>query len=291
MSLLGAVIGGIGTVILGTIAVLSLAAAYDFFRRTYTGFVSPTPAGQVDDGLVKVSGTVETDRPLDPAVADSESVMSLITLSRQEGLSGKAVGSWDEEKELLRAVPFDVVDDSGSVSVEHADDPHQSGYKGLTRNATVELDGNEAVPEAIDSAFTEPTADVDAFIEALDEEDDEEAAELADELRASRDEGDSASDVLEETSALRAGVPQKFEEQYLAPGDEVHVIGTASDGRITNESSTFQVLHESRSKFGLLKGAAGGVALLFVGIATGYGTVNWFMQTGRELLEVVAFIA
>ena len=290
MSLLSAAIGLVVTAILGTVSLLSLAAAYDFLARTRTGLVSPTPAADVDDGLVKVRGTVAADATLDPAVADTGTVMSQITLSRQEGLSGKVTGSWEEAKELLRAVPFEVEDESGAVPVEHEDDPHQSGYRGLGRTATLELDGGDDVPDAVDAAFTEPDPDVDAVIEALEAEGDEEAAELADELRQARTDGGSAADVLDDPSPLRAGVPQKFEERFAAPGDEVYVVGKATDGRITNESGTFQVLHEPRSKFELLKGLAGGLALAGVGLAAGYGTVTWLLQTGRELLAVVAFI-
>lgn len=291
MSLLSAVIALVVTAILGTVSLLSLAAAYDFLARTRTGLVSPIPAAAVDDGLVKVRGTVRADATLDPAVADTGTVMSQITLSRQEGLSGKVTGSWEEARELLRAVPFKVEDETGAVPVEHFDDPHQSGYRGLDRTATLELDGGAEVPDRVDAAFTEPEPDVDAVIETLEAEGDDEASELADELRQARTDGGTAADVLDDASPLRAGVPQKFEERFAAPGDEVYVVGKAEDGRITNESGTFQVLHEPRSKFELLKGLAGGLALACVGLAAGYGTVNWLLQTGRELLAVVAFIA
>lgn len=290
MSLLNAAIGLVIIAVLGTVSMLSLAAAYDFLARTRTGLVSPTPAADVDDGLVKVRGTVAADATLDPAVADTRAVMSQITLYRQEGLSGKVAGSWEEAKELLRAVPFEVEDESGSVPVEHVDDPHRSGFEGLGRTATLDLDGGDPVPDSVDAAFTETEPDVDAIIEALEAEGDDEASELADELRQARTDGGSAADVLDEASPLRAGVPQKFEERFAAPGDEVYVVGRASDGRITNGSGTFQVLHEPRSKFELLKGLAGGLALAGVGLAAGYGTVNWLLQTGRELLAVVAFI-
>lgn len=299
---LNAAIALVFTAVLGTVAVLSLAAAYDFLARTRMGLVSPTPAADGDDGLVKVRGTVAADATLEPAVADTGTVMSHITLSRQEGLSGKVAGSWEEAKELLRAVPFEVVDESGSVPVEHEDDPHQSGFRGLSRTTTLELDGGAEVPDAIYAAFTEPEPDVDAVIEALEAEGDDEASELADELRQAQTDGGtaaeggtaagvgSATDVLDEASPLRAGVPQKFEERFAAPDDEVYVVGKARDGRITNGSGTFQVLHDPRSKFQLLKGLAGGLALAGVGLAAGYGTVNWLLQTGRELFTVVAFI-
>lgn len=298
MSLLNAAIALVVTAVLGTVSVLSLAAAYDFLARTRTGLVSPTSAADVDDGLVKVRGTVAADATLDPAVADAETVMSRITLSRQEGLSGKVTGSWEDAKELLRAVPFEVEDETGRVPVEHVDDPHQSGFRGLGRTATLELDGGAEIPSAVDAAFTGPDPDVDAVIEALEAEDDDEAADLADELRQARTDGGtpapsdvgSAADVLDDASPLRAGIPQRFEEHFAAPGDEVYVVGKATDGRITNESGTFQVLHEPRSRFELLKGLAGGLALAGVGLAAGYGTVNWLLHTGRELLAVVAFI-
>lgn len=290
MSLLTLAFAGVVTVILGAVSLLSLAAAYDFLGRTRTGFLEPTPAAEIDDGLVKVRGTVTAESALDPAVADAETVVSRIVLFRQEGLSGTVTGSWDEAKELLRAVPFEVEDDSGSVPVEHEDDPHRSGYKGLSRTATVELDGGAAIPDGIDAAFADPAPDVEAVIEALEEEADEESAELAEELRQAQTDG-GAADVLEDTSPLRAGVPQKFEEEFAAPGDEVYVIGKAEDGRITNRSGTFQVLHEPRSTFELLKGLAGGLTLAVVGIAAAYGTVVWLLETGGELLSVVAFIA
>lgn len=289
MSLLTLAFSAVVTVVLGAVSLLALAAAYDFLGRTRTGLLDPTPAGEVSDGLVKVRGTVTAESTLDAAVADSETVMSRIVLSRQEGLSGKVTGSWEEAKELLRAVPFEVTDDSGSVTVAHDDEPHRSGYKGLSRTATVELDGGAEVPDAIDAAFTDPGPDVEAVVEALEEEADEESVELAEELRRARTDG-GAADVLEETSPLRAGVPQKFEETFAAPGDEVYVVGRAEDGRITNRSGTFQVLHEPRSTFELLKGLAGGLALAGVGLGAGYGTVNWLLATGRELLGVVAFI-
>lgn len=290
MSLLTLAFAAIVTVVLGAVSLLSLVAAYDFLARTRSGLLAPTPADEVDDGLVKVRGTVTADATLDPAVADTETVMSRIVLSRQEGLSGKVTGSWEESRELLRAVPFEVADDSGRVPVEHADEPHRSRYKHLSRTATVELDGNEAVPDAIDAAFTDTGPDLDAVVEALEAEDDEESAELADELREAQPDG-GAADVLEESSPLRTGVPQRFEETYAAPGDEVYVVGTATDGRITNRSGTFQVLHEPRSRFELLKGLAGGLGLVVVGLGAGYGTVNWLLATGRELLGVAAFIA
>lgn len=289
MSLLTLAFSAVVTVVLGAVSLLAFAAAYDFLARTRTGLLDPTPAGEVSDGLVKVRGTVTAESTLDPAVADTETVMSRIVLSRQEGLSGKVTGSWEEAKELLQAVPFEVADDSGRVAVEHADDPHRSGYGGLSRTATVELDGGAEVPDAIDAAFTDSGPDVDAVIQALEAEDDEESDALAEELRRVQTDG-GAADVLEETSPLRAGVPQKFEETFAAPGDEVYVVGKATDGRITNRSGTFQVLHEPRSKFELLKGLAGGLGLALVGLGAGYGTVNWLLATGRELLGVVAFI-
>lgn len=274
MSLLTLAFAGVVTAILGVVSLLSLAAAYDFLGRTRTGFLDPTPAGDVDDGLVKVRGTVTAESTLDPAVADAETVMSRVVLSRQEGLSGAVTGSWEEAKELLRAVPFEVTDDSGSVPVAHEDDPHRSGFRGLSRTTTVELEGGEEIPDGIDRAFADPGPDVETVIEALEAEADEESAELAEELRQAQTDGGSA-DVLQESSPLRAGVPQRFEEEFAAPGDEVYVIGKAADGRITNRSGTFQVLHEPRSKFDLLKGLAGGLTLAVVGIAAGYGTVNW----------------
>lgn len=291
MSLFNAAIAGICTVILGVVSLLSLAASYDFLNRTRTGFVDPTPAGEVDDGLVKIRGTVAADASLDPAVADTGTVMSKITLSRQAGLSGRALGSWTEAKELLCAVPFEVEDETGAVPVEHEIDTHRSGYEGLTRTAAVELDGSAEIPESVDAAFAGPEAGVDAVVESLEDGDDEEPAERAEELRRTRTDGGTAADVLGGASPLRAGVPQKFEEEFAAPGDEVYVVGTASEGRISNESGAFQVLHEPRSKFELTKGLAGGLALAGVGIATGYGAVNWLLATGRELLAVVAFIA
>lgn len=345
MSLLGVGVSVVVTAILGAIALLSLAAATDFAARTYTGFLPTTPAADVDDGIVKVHGTVAADRTLDPAVADEETVLSMITRYTQEGLSGKAMNAWDEDAELLRAVPFEVVDDSGAVPVEHVEDPHPSGYAGLGREATGELEGGDPVPDAIDAAFTEESPDIDAVVEALEAEGDAEAAALAAELRAggdaaagddaataqeasladgndgasreddrlepdggtdpaadvlddaaggppaSGDGSDGATSVLEDASPLRTGTPQKFEEVYAAPGDEVYVIGRATDGDLTNASGTFQVLHEPRSTFELLKGAAGAVALVGIGLAAGYGTVNWLLQLGRELLGVVAFIA
>jgi len=69
------------------------------------------------------------------------------------------------------------------------------------------------------------------------------------------------------------------------------VIGTATDGRITDESGTFQVLHEARSTVQLLQGLVGGVGLALVGVVAAYGTFNWLQQLGRKLLAVVAFIA
>lgn len=290
MSLLTLAFAGVVTVILGVVAILTLGAGFEFLYRTRTALLDPKPAAEVDDGLVKVRGTVTAESTLDPAVADRETVMSRITLSRQEGLTAKATGSWEEAKELLRAVPFEVEDETGAVAVEQEEDPHRNGYEGLGRTATVELEGGAEIPDAIDAAFTEPGTDVETVIEALEAEDDEESAALADELRKAQTDG-GAADVLEDTSPLRAGVRQKFEERFAAPGDEVYVVGKARNGRITNGSMTFQVRHEPRSTFELLKGLAGGLALAGVGLAAGYGTVNWLLETGRELLAVVAFIA
>lgn len=331
MGMLGVVVIAVVTAVLGGIALLSLAAAYDFATRTYTGVVAVTPAAAVDEGLVKVHGTVVADRTLDPAVAESPTVMSMLTRYEQGGLSGRTSNSWDVDAELLRAVDFEVEDDSGSVPVEHVDDPHQSGFAGLEHEATVELRGGDAVPAPIDDAFSEPTPDIEAVGDALEADGDEEAAALARELRAPRDgdagvnpeqseprtdggsdsfettdeypddatgasddsnsNADDATAVLAETSPLRTGDPQKFEETFTAPGDEVYVIGRAADGTITNESGTFRVLHQPRSKFDLLKGAAGAATLLGFGIAAGYGTVNWLLLLGRELFDVMAFIA
>jgi hypothetical protein len=173
----------------------------------------------------------------------------------------------------LRAVPFEVEDETGTVPVGRVEDPHRNAYEGLGRTATVELEAGAEVPGEVDAAVTDPGDDLDAVAEALSAEADEEAAELADDLRQAQTDG-GAVDVLDETSPLRAGVPQKFEEQFAASGDEVYVVGKAADGRLTNRSAAFQVRHESSSAFELLKGLAGGVALTAIGLAAGYGAVN-----------------
>lgn len=273
MSLVDAAIAGVIALIFGGIALVAVVIAYELFERVRTGFLSVTPVADVTDGVQKVRGTVVADQPLPPAVADEPTVMSLITVSRQEGLSGKAMGSWEEHQELLRAVSFEVRDESGSLPVEHVDEPHQSGYRGVTRDAVVQLEGGADVPAAIDEAFTGSETDLDAVIETL-----EESSEEADEA-----ETEDASDVLADVSPLKTGTPQKFEERYVAPGDEVYVVGGVTDGRLTNESSTFQVLHGPRSRFDLAKGVAGGVALLGIGLLFGYGTFNYLSQVAREL--------
>lgn len=62
------------------------------------------------------------------------------------------MGSWEEHQELLRAVSFEVRDESGSLPVEHVDEPHQSGYRGVTREAVVQLGGARTSPRRFDLA-------------------------------------------------------------------------------------------------------------------------------------------
>lgn len=80
MSLLTLAFAGVVTVVLGAVSVLALLAGWSPIDRTRTALLDTTPAAEVDDGLVKVRGTVAAESTLDPAVADAEAVMSRVVL-------------------------------------------------------------------------------------------------------------------------------------------------------------------------------------------------------------------
>jgi hypothetical protein len=222
---------------------------------------------------VKVRGTVAAESTLDPAFADAEAVMSRVVLFQAGGTHREGDGVMGGGEGTVAGGPLRGRGRDRDRTGRTGRGPPPERLRGSRADRDGRTRGWRRGPRGVDAAFTDPGDDLDAVAEALSAEADEEAAELADDLRQAQTDG-GAVDVLDETSPLRAGVPQKFEEQFAASGDEVYVVGKAADGRLTNRSAAFQVRHESSSAFELLKGLAGGVALTAIGLAAGYGAVN-----------------
>lgn len=243
MDIATVLIGLVLAVVGGYIGVLVAFTTFWYALEAWAALKSVTQIGDVEDGLVKIKGTVrEAETTLPAAVTENPTVLSDIVRSTKEGM---VVGSWEDHQQLLRMVPFRVEDDTGSVLVSLSNDPEEEAFEDVDQTSSVEVDAGEAVPEPVASAFdAEGEMDFDHMLEEIRDDDDvdEELLEAVEELA----EADEDTDLGEQMQLDR---PQRFKERHLQPGDEVYVIGQASTdetGVTISDDLVFRVLTEKR---------------------------------------------
>lgn len=249
---------GLVTVILGTafalvvayIGMLTLTSAVFYGNEVRHALKSVTDIGATDGGSTKIRGTVtEVDATIDPVVTDEPSVISSVTRSVREGVTG-ALGSWDEACRVDRMVPFRLEDETGTVLVDPTHELEEEAFEGVERSTSVEFDAGESIPGRITDAFR-PSSGAQAIERTVDElegfdEDDRE--QIAAATGASPTDGNVKSD----GGTVSSDVAQRFEERHVSPGDEVYVIGQletdeSGERRVTNGGLLFRVLTEKRN--------------------------------------------
>lgn len=249
---------GLVTVILGIafglvvayIGLLTLTSAVFYGNEVRAALKSAAEVGTTDGGLTKIRGTVtEVDATIDPAVTDEPTVISSVTRSVKEGVTG-ALGSWDETYRVDRMVPFRVEDETGTVLVDPTHELEEEALEGVERSTAIEFDAGESVPGRIADVFL-PAGEEQAIERAVDElegfdEDDPERIAAAVGAPA------SAENVESDGGTVIGDAAQRFEEHHVSPGDEVYVIGNletdeSGERRVTNGGLLFRVLTEKRN--------------------------------------------
>lgn len=261
---------GLVTIVLGIgmagvvayIGLLTLTSTVFYAYETRAALRSPTDIEAVDSGLTKVRGTVaEHETTMDPAVADSPTVVSSITRSVRDDVTG-TLSNYTDERRVDRLVPFRVEDETGEILVEPTNELEDEALEAVERSETAEFDAGEPVPDPIEDAFrTVEDSRAEQVIEELGD------ADIADDVEdaTSSDTSESPEKVETDGGTSSPTVAQRFEERYVSPGDEVWVVGDvetndAGERRLTNSGLLFRVLTDERNGavFGYL-----GYTLLF----------------------------
>lgn len=250
MGLVTVILGIAFGIVVGYIGLMTLTSAVFYGNEVRAALKSVAEIGTTDGGLTKIRGTVtETDATIDPAVTDGPTVMSSVTRSVKEGVTG-VLGSWDETHRVERMVPFRVEDETGTVLVDPTDELKDEALEGVERSASVEFDAGEAVPRRIADVFA-PAGQgqaVERAINGLDEFGEDDRDQIAAMVGAPASVGNVESD----GGTVTSDVAQRFEERHVSPGDEVYVIGNvetdeSGERRVTNSGLLFRVLTEERS--------------------------------------------
>lgn len=291
---LGVVVLSIGFgLVIAYIGFIALTTAFFFAVETWAALKSVTPIDEIDGGITKIQGTVRAaDSTLPPAVSDDSPVVSLITRSKR-GLKQKVTGSWEEDQRLLRMVPFVVEDGTGSVLVSPTYDLEEDTIQDIEYTTSVEVDPGDDVPESVANAFDpdQQGSDIELAIEQLNEADEDETDEELLEALEEVKEAETSDSEFDFAATMRSGAPQKFEEQHVKPGDEVHIIGNVTDDEESDEPFLtnglgFKVLTSERSGV-VLSNSGISVFFAFVALLTGITLYNLTVDLIPEIAALV----
>ncbi|WP_132060188.1 hypothetical protein [Halorussus amylolyticus] len=250
MGLVTVVLGiGLGLVV-AYIGMLTLTSAIFYGNEVRAALKSVTEIETADGGLTKIRGTVtEADATIDPAVTDESTVVSSVTRSVKEGVTG-ALGSWDETYRIDRMVPFRVEDETGTVLVDPTDELEEEALEEVHRSTSTEFDAGEVVPNRIENVFSPASEEqaVARVVNELDGFDGDDREQNAAAVGAPASTGNVESD----GGTVTSDVAQRFEERHVSPGDEVYVIGQletdeSGERRVTNGGLLFRILTEKRN--------------------------------------------
>lgn len=250
MGLVTVVLGiGFGLVV-AYIGMLTLTSAIFYGNEVRAALKSVTDIGTADGGLTKIRGTViEADETIDPAVTDESTVVSSVTRSVKEGVTG-ALGSWDETYRVDRMVPFRIEDETGTVLIDPTDELEEEALEEVHQSTSAEFDVEEVVPNRIENVFSPANEEqaVARVVNELDGFDGDDHEQNAAAVGAPASTGNVESD----GGTVTSDVAQRFEERHVSPGDEVYVIGQletdeSGERRVTNGGLLFRILTEKRT--------------------------------------------
>jgi hypothetical protein len=243
--------------------------AVSLFRhqRTLSNLES-SATGSVRDGLVAVEGTVRgpLEDDLSSPIRDERGVLAKWSVEEYAGHEAGRGGGWTEFGSGYESVPFLVDDGSGPVVVEI------SGEEAL-RKLELDFEGFDDDPALEVDVDERPPNRIRRFLKTHDVRDQQSETSVP-----TAEDGDEQGD-------------RRYYETVLGPGDEVYVVGVASQradtettatatvSSPTGESGTFYLSDRGRS--GVLQRRLGRVAVM-----AGVGAVVVWYELSRFVLGV-----